>query len=79
MGDKPIVIESPDSFERGERGIKCLSCGTGYAGAVDSTEDECERFGCGRDRPGRECCARAFVCAACGVRIVGSADAPEMD
>ena len=64
---------------REAQGIKCVACGTGYAEIVESTAEECRKYGCGRDRPGWECCAAAFVCAACGVRNVGQRRAPEMD
>lgn len=57
--------------------IKC-KCG-GYAERVDATVEECEEFGCGRDTPSYQCCARAFVCNICGERYHGSAEAPEME
>lgn len=69
------AAELPD-IERGETGIKC-ECG-GYAELVDCTEDECAAFGCGRDTPGNECCAVAFVCGVCGKRYAGAQPAPEM-
>lgn len=62
-----------------EDGIKCVACGKGYADEAESTLEECQEYGCGRDRPGFECCAAAFVCAACGVRNVGKRAAPEME
>lgn len=63
-----------------DRETKAIECGCGgYAGIVDCTEDECNKYGCGRDVPGRECCARAFVCKICGKRFVGAAPAPDMD
>lgn len=65
------------NIDRGAVGVPC-SCG-GYAGAVDSTAEECRQYGCGRDRPGSECCAAAFVCRICGKRIVGSYEAPEIN
>lgn len=63
--------------DRDVRGIPC-KC-NGYASSVDCTAAECLKYGCGWDAPGRECCARAFVCRACGSRIVGRAHAPEME
>lgn len=56
-------------------GIKC-QCG-GFCDLVNSTTDECKRYGCGRDTPGFECCAVAFVCCLCGQRYVGKREAPE--
>jgi hypothetical protein len=64
------------SLPRDKDALRC-KCG-GYAEAVDSTIEECKEFGCGRDRPGDECCARAFVCVLCGTRYAGSSEAPEM-
>lgn len=62
------------------RGADALPCPCGgYAERVDCTADECSTFGCGRDMPGSECCARAFICRTCKKRISGKAGAPEMD
>lgn len=55
-------------------GPVACACG-GYADRVACTEDERAKFNCGR----WGCCSRAFVCRACGNRIVGMAEAPEMD
>ena len=59
------------SVERGADGIECLC--HGYAERVDTTPEEDAQFGCGRSR----CCSRAFVCKLCGMRLIGTADAPE--
>lgn len=64
-------------IERCTEAIAC-ECG-GYAARADNTKDECRHYGCGRDYPGHECCARAFVCRICRQRWVGSAPAPEME
>lgn len=61
-------------IERDAKGIKC-NCG-GYADRVPCTPEEIREYGCGR---GYECCARAFICCICGARIVGRAEAPDMD
>jgi hypothetical protein len=61
---------------RGLVAVRC-SCG-GYAGKVDSTTDECREHGCGRDRPGDECCSASFLCVICGTRWAGSYEAPEL-
>jgi hypothetical protein len=63
-----------DGIDRGAKGIQC-PCG-GYAARVDCTKDELSKYNCGRSY---ECCARAFVCAICSARLVGVADAPEME
>ena len=57
--------------------IKC-ECG-GYCERVDCTEEECKKYGCGRDEPGNECCSIAFVCCVCGQRYAGCREAPEME
>lgn len=59
--------------KRGVEGIQC-ACG-GYAEKVVVTNEEENRYGCGR----QGCCARAFVCKLCGTRWVGGAEAPEME
>lgn len=69
---KPLPVK----IERGESSVPC-ECG-GYCDSVDCTEDECEAHGCGRDRPGSECCAVAFVCRICKQRYAGCQPAPEM-
>ena len=65
-------------IERGTEAIECKKC-HGFAERVDCTAEECATFTCGRDSPGRECCARAFVCKACGQRYAGKQAAPEME
>lgn len=65
------------NIERETEAIEC-ECG-GYCERVDCTEEECAKYGCGRDSPGGECCARAFVCKVCGKRYAASAPAPDMD
>lgn len=64
------------SIDRDAHGIRCPACGTGYAEEVEPTPDEIREFGCGRPYA---CCTAAFVCAACGVRLVGENEAPEME
>lgn len=61
-------------MDRDAEGVPC-DCG-GYANSVACTQEERDKFGCGRSW---DCCSRAFVCRICGTRIVGSARAPEMD
>jgi hypothetical protein len=61
-----------------ERQALPCNCG-GYADRVNSTDEEIDEYGCGRDVPGDECCAAAFVCRVCGGRIVGKCNSPEMD
>jgi hypothetical protein len=70
---KPETKTLKESVPREAIGVPC-EC-RGYTDRVDCTPDEEQKFGCGRTG----CCARAFVCRVCKVRIVGSADAPEMD
>lgn len=67
----------PEDIERGQSAIKC-QCG-GFCDRVDCLENECHKFGCGRDMPGRECCAVAFVCCKCATRYAGAQPAPEMN
>lgn len=64
------------SIARDERGIPC-PCG-GYADRVDCTPEEMKKYNCS-DWKLHECCARAFLCRICKKRLVGTADAPEMD
>jgi hypothetical protein len=80
IGDKISdgVVFAGWDLARDAHGIKCVACGKGYAEEVESTLDECSDYGCGRDRPGMECCAAAFVCAVCGERNVGQRVPPEM-
>lgn len=70
MDDK---VRALGSVGRSVEGVKC-PCG-GYAEQVETTAEESRRFGCGL----RGCCDRAFVCVVCGTRLVGSAEAPEME
>jgi hypothetical protein len=67
-----MTIERFD-IDRDAEGIKC-DCG-GYAEKVECTREEIAKYNCGRPW---NCCARAFVCAVCGERIVGTAEAPDM-
>lgn len=71
------MVEATDRIDRYCDGIEC-ACG-GYAPRVKSTEQECKDYGCGRDSVDYSCCARAFVCKICKLRIVGKAAAPEME
>lgn len=73
----PSTVFAGWTLPRDADGIRCAACGKGYAERADNTADECRTYGCGRDMPGCECCARAFVCALCGARNVGKAEAPE--
>ncbi len=61
-------------IDRDAYGLEC-QCG-GYAKRVDCTSAEKIKYGCSW---GSECCSRAFVCGVCRVRIVGHANAPDMD
>lgn len=65
------------NIPRALEGVPC-ECG-GFAGIVHCTDDEVNEYGCVRDKPGRECCARAFICMVCGTRHVGQAEAPDYD
>ena len=66
-----------EGVERNAYGIEC-ECG-GYAARVNCTEEEINKFGCGHESTGYECCARAFVCKICGKRHAGYARAPEIE
>lgn len=70
-------IEYSKSIERSQNSIECPSC-SGFAELVESNEDEIRnyKYNCRRDYA---CCCRAFVCKICGVRIIGRAEAPEME
>ncbi len=68
------TVKLNDWVGRSVEGVKCQECG-GFAGRVDCTPKEEFEWGCGRTG----CCARAFVCALCGTRHVGCAEAPEME
>lgn len=79
------AVEERYGMERGADGIKC-SCG-GYAECVPTTHAENMKYDCGRyqmmfqmtgKKSGYSCCARAFKCAVCGKRIVGTQAAPDM-
>jgi hypothetical protein len=72
MSDTKTIPLTTD-IGRDTDGIPC-TCG-GYAAQVAVTPEEEKAHGCGR--PG--CCARAFVCKLCKTRLVGSAEAPEME
>ena len=67
-------MQVENGIRRNAEAIKC-KCG-GYAERVDCTPEEIEEYGCGRPY---QCCSRAFICSLCGERIVGKADAPEME
>jgi len=69
-------MQIPKQVEREAKAVPCL-CG-GYADRVDTSVAERTEYGCHRDLT-FECCARAFVCRVCKVRLVGQAQAPEMD
>ena len=66
----PIYI---GELERTATSAIC-ACG-GFAGLVDTIEEEDFQYGCGK----QNCCAGAFVCYACGNRLVASFEAPEME
>lgn len=74
MWEEPVTVESKELFLRDSETIRC-DCG-GEADRVDCTEEENKKYGCGRSY---ECCSRAFICCICNKRIVGQAEAPEMD
>lgn len=60
-------------FPRGTTAVPC-ACG-GYADKVDATDDEDDRYGCGR----LGCCLGAFKCRLCGKRLLARFPAPEME
>lgn len=68
-----LIVE----IERHTEAVPC-TCG-GYCDNVDSTDEECQKYGCGSDKPGHECCAASFVCRICKKRYAGPRPAPEMD
>lgn len=71
--------ERPNVFYGMPRDNTALECKCGgYAAREPTTQEERFEFGCGRDQPNNECCARAFVCVLCKARYVGDATAPEM-
>lgn len=65
-----------ESVSRQADGIPC-ECG-GYADRVDCTPEEMEEYNCSEWKSW-ECCARAFLCRICKKRLVGRAEAPDMD
>lgn len=69
-----VVLKLGRLVPRGTDAVKCR-CG-GYAEMVEPTPEEMVEYGCGRVLG---CCSRAFVCGLCGSRLVGSAEAPELD
>lgn len=66
-----------ESIKREVTAVPCPKC-NGYADRVSLTKKEIadNSINCGRPY---ECCGRAFVCRVCGLRIVGQAEAPEME
>jgi hypothetical protein len=54
----------------------CGGCG-GDCEQVPGTTKERREYGCGTAY--RDCCNVAFSCTRCGVRLVGSVAAPEME
>lgn len=58
---------------RGSTAAPC-ACG-GFADAVETTDDEEDKYGCGR----RGCCCSAFKCRVCGKRLIAWFPAPEME
>lgn len=75
LANEPRVEVMAGHAPREVEGISC-TC-NGYAHRVACTEAEIKRYGdC---MAGGECCARAFVCSVCGIRWVGTAEAPDMD
>lgn len=83
---KKPKVEVRHFMTRGADGVKC-QCG-GFADPVDTTHEENMAYDCGRyqmlfrmhrTKGGYCCCARAFKCGVCGMRIVGTQAAPEMD
>lgn len=67
----PVVLTDPIKREAGA--VPC-ECG-GYADRVPCSSEEIKTQGCSRDY---ECCSRAFVCRICKVRMVGTAEAPDI-
>lgn len=69
----------PNTFSRDAQSAMC-ACG-GYAERVLCTKAEVMKHDCPRGQMfvSTPCCARAFVCRVCGARIVGKAEAPEME
>jgi hypothetical protein len=74
IANEPRVEVMTGHAPRGNGGIYCFC--SGYATRVACTEEEIKRYG--NCMGGGECCARAFLCAVCGIRWVGTAEAPEM-
>lgn len=71
------TIKLKEKIERHIDAVKCPNC-KGYAGQVESTEEEIanKTLNCGRSIA---CCCIAFVCDICGTRIVGKRLSPGMD
>jgi len=63
-------------IDREDNAIACPHCRTGYAERVPCTTEELRIYNCDKKY---ECCARAFVCGACGYRHVTRAPSPEVD
>ena len=72
-----MIMRLKERIERGTQYVRC-ECGA-IAVLTSCTEEECDKYGCGRDVPGNECCAVAFLCDKCGKRYVGTKEAPDMD
>lgn len=72
------TVEIDGKVLRDAVGIRCPACKTGYAERVRTNTEEQGKYGCHRDHL-YECCARAFICLACGARSAGRAEAPEME
>lgn len=75
LANAPRVEVMSGYAPRTTEGISC-TCG-GYSQRVACTEEEIQRYG--NCLAGGECCARAFLCGVCGIRWVGTAEAPESD
>jgi hypothetical protein len=69
------TVKLAEPIDRDAATIEC-ECGS-RAVRVPCILNECIEYGCGRDNPGQECCARAFQCLSCGKRFVGTAEAPD--
>lgn len=73
------TVVAKEQFDRSAKATKCPEC-NGYAEKAEVTESEKKEHGCWIDKTGTyTCCARAFICQFCGTRIVGKAEAPDMD
>ena len=76
MSDR--VRKFSNAVERTAAAIKC-ECGGHAERDHNMTVAEIDGRSCGRDTETYQCCARAFVCAICGTRWLGVAEAPEME